>query len=110
MIRVALFPAIGSPRVEEIPPAVGPGHEQLDAVRKLIGGGYIEIVSLFPGVVLICDEDGKGKGLPVNYGGTAMLARWLQHGDFLVGTVLLAGSDGRGDLADLPGIDQLLQT
>lgn len=48
-------------------------------------GGYIECVHLAPDVVLICNEEGKLRMLPIN----------VQIGsDFLVGTIVVCGVSG----------------
>ncbi|MCT4662791.1 MAG: DUF3846 domain-containing protein [Tissierellales bacterium] len=38
----------------------------LSELQKLVGG-YIECIELFDSVVLLCDEDGSMKKLPVNF-------------------------------------------
>jgi hypothetical protein len=58
MPRVLLFPVKAEPKVMDI--AAG-----LDPMQSLVGG-YIENVTLEEGVGLICNEEGKLKGLPLN--------------------------------------------
>lgn len=53
----------------------------LAGLQSLVGG-YIEVVSIFPGSTFICNEEGRILGLPRN----GLL-------DF-VGTVLVVGVDG----------------
>jgi hypothetical protein len=69
-------------------------------------GGYIETVRLegHP-LVIVADEDGKVKQLPVNRRATCLW--WLLNpaglgGDFLVGDVVILGAQKRGDMTDVP--------
>jgi hypothetical protein len=69
-------------------------------------GGYIETVHLedHP-LVIVADEDGKVKNLPVNRRATCLW--WLLNpdglgGDFLVGDVVILGAQERGDITDVP--------
>lgn len=48
-------------------------------------GGHIEVVSVKPGVVVVCNEDGRLIGLEPN-------CRFL--GIDFVGTIIVAGTDG----------------
>ena len=69
-----------------------PGHEwqrktianELKALQEIVGG-YIEVVTITPGLAVICDEEGRLKGQRhnTNVGGI----------DF-VGTIILAGVFG----------------
>ena len=63
-----------------------------------IVGGYIEHVPLGNGVALICNEEGKIKGLEHNFNITDGFGNLL---DTVVGTVIVAGVDGE-ELADVP--------
>lgn len=63
----------------------------LEAFQKSVGG-YIECAGLKDGAVLICDDEGKLKGLRPN--------RRL-GGDLIVGTFLIAGVDAEGDFCSL---------
>ena len=69
-------------------------------------GGYIETVHLegHP-LVIVADEDGKVKRLPVNRRATCLW--WLLNpdglgGDFLVGDIVILGAQKRGDMTDVP--------
>jgi len=69
-------------------------------------GGYIETVQLegHP-LVIVADEDGKVKRLPINRRATCLW--WLLNpdglgGDFLVGDVVILGAQKRGDMTDIP--------
>ena len=64
---------------------------QLEAFQKSVRGN-IECVGLKDGAVLICDDEGKLKGLRPN--------RRL-GGDLIVGTFLIAGVDAEGDFCSL---------
>lgn len=65
--------------------------DTLENLQKTVGG-YIETVTLFSDLVVICDEEGRIKGKPhcCNICGV----------DFC-GTVILAGVDG-DEFADIP--------
>ncbi|MFJ8528357.1 hypothetical protein [Bacillus sp. NPDC094106] len=43
----------------------------LESIKALIGGGYLEQFSLGNGFVGLCDEDGRMKGFPINTLGIA---------------------------------------
>src|SRR4051794_16323814 len=62
----------------------------LEAMKEVIGGGWLEGVYVGPGgIYLMCDEDGKMKNLPYN--------RPFRGGDHLVGTVFITKVDKEGD-------------
>ena len=69
-------------------------------------GGYIEAVKLDgPRLVIVADEEGKVKHLPVNRRATCLW--WLLNpegldGDFLVGDVVILGAYRRGDISAVP--------
>ena len=56
----------------------------LEALQGIVGG-YIEAVWLRDDCVLVCNEEGKLQGLPVNF---------RIFGDVIVGTALFAGVSG----------------
>lgn len=66
-------------------------------------GGYIQMLTLVsdPLVVLFCNEDGKGMGLPHNARATAFMRSALFPGDFIVGNLVICGRDGV-ETMDLP--------
>ena len=61
----------------------------LESLQKEVDG-YIEAVPLFEKIIMICNEDGKWKGLeenfPVQFKGV--------YGDTILGTVLFVREDG----------------
>ena len=63
----------------------------LENLQKTVGG-YIEVIRIGVGMVVLCDEDGKGKNLP--YSCTISEIP-------LVGTVIFAGSKD-GEFTDFP--------
>lgn len=66
----------------------------LENLQKIVGG-YIEMVSLpsvAPGLVIICNEEGKIKELPFNM---------RIPGDVLVGDIIVIGTKGE-ELDDIP--------
>lgn len=58
MPRILLFPVDADPKVMDI-------EKGLEPMQSLVGG-YIENVTLEDGVGLICNEEGKLTGLPLN--------------------------------------------
>lgn len=71
----------------------------LKALQEAVGG-YIETVTLDNGVVLICNEEGRIRGMPYNF--TLRRVYENAYGQFLVfGTVIACGADG-DQLADIP--------
>lgn len=63
----------------------------LDALQALVGG-YIEIVTLWDGVALVVDEEGKLKHKEINF---------YLPGDIVVGTAALVGTCG-DEFCDIP--------
>lgn len=64
---------------------------RLEAMQATVGG-HIETAELLPGVVMICNEEGKLLGLPKNF---------QMRGDVIVGTVIICGVDGE-EFGDIP--------
>jgi len=69
-------------------------------------GGYIETVKMdgHP-LVILADEDGKAKELPINRRATCLW--WLLNpsglgNDFLVGDVVILGEERRGRMSNVP--------
>jgi hypothetical protein len=56
---------------------------------KDVIGGYLEVVSLFDGRLMLLDEDGKRKQAPLNEVATDMASEVLQPFDYVVGTVVI---------------------
>lgn len=65
--------------------------DTLENLQRTVGG-YIEIVTLQRGLVVICDEEGRLKGKPHNC---------TVRGVSFVGDIVIAGQDGE-ELADYP--------
>lgn len=55
--------------------------------------GYIEVVPMGDGVVMICNEEGKLMGLPINF------AYGL---DLIVGNVIFCGANEEGEFTNIP--------
>ena len=72
---------------------------RLENLQKLVGG-YIEAVTIRPGLVILCDEEGRLKGKEENIEIPKM-------GIDFVGTVLFVGVDGE-EFCDVPEADFLL--
>lgn len=90
-------------RLEDVP---GNGEVLYKIVRAAIGG-YMENVypkGLPDGFVMIVDEEGKLKGKSVNETGS-VLYRSREHGDFIVGDVIilkLGTYQGEHDIVGIP--------
>jgi len=67
----------------------------LEEAKRVIGGGYIQMITLPNGDQLLLDEDGKFKGLPVNVQATALADDILHPGDVIVGDVLILKGEAR---------------
>ena len=76
-----------------VPKKIVPSLERLQSIV----GGHIEQVSLGDGVVMICNEEGKLKGMEPSF----QIADGLGITDVIVGPVIIAGVDGE-DLGDIP--------
>lgn len=61
---------------------------QLDELQAIVGG-YIEVVGIHNGYLIVCDEEGKLKGKERNHNATGIFQAALQANDFLVGDVLI---------------------
>ena len=57
--RVLVFPIGGPGEIKEI-------DDGLEAMQALVGGGYIQMVPYKHGAEMVCDEEGKISGLPLN--------------------------------------------
>ncbi len=55
--------------------------------------GHIEVVPLPGNQLLVCNDEGKIQGLPINRFATLMVKEHLQPNDFLVGDVLIINSN-----------------
>ena len=64
---------------------------QLEEVWDLIGG-YVQVVPLHGGNIMLVDEDGYMKQLPVNIEATAWVMRHCDYPNLIVGTALLCKS------------------
>ncbi|KLU62317.1 hypothetical protein CEB3_c13610 [Peptococcaceae bacterium CEB3] len=76
-IKILVFRPGQSPEVRAIP-------NTLKALQSVVGG-YIEVIHLEDGLLLVCDEEGKLKGYPPN----RRVGR-----DVICGTFFICRSDG----------------
>ena len=83
-VKVIVKPVGKIPHIEWI-------DNELKAFQKIVGG-YIETVSFTTDVCVICDEEGRLKGLPHNC---------VICGVEFVGDVVVVGTDGE-EFADIP--------
>lgn len=72
--------------VENVEPKNGTDF-QLDELSSIVGG-YIEVLYLDDKEILVCDEEGKLKGYPLNVRATDIV-RSCGILDFIVGDVLI---------------------
>lgn len=66
-------------------------ENELEALQNIVGG-YIEVIPLTSDLVLICNEEGKLKGLKPN--------RWIT-GDVIHGDFFICGTSG-DEFCDVP--------
>lgn len=69
--------------------------QSLENLQRTVGG-HIEIVPIAEGLVMICNEEGKLKGLERNF---KMGGKYIF--DTIVGDVIICGTSGE-DLVDVP--------
>lgn len=62
-----------------------------NGAKEIIGGGFIQDVPIHHDKYcgIICDEDGKRKGLEENHTATGLVGSHLKPFDYLVGVVIL---------------------
>lgn len=60
---------------------------------QTIVGGYIEVISLHDGRLIVCDEQGKCKGKDRNHTATDIFHSVFRNNDFMVGDVLVCRED-----------------
>jgi len=58
----------------------------LESWQKAVGG-YIETIPVEDGMLII-NEEGKLKGLPINYTANLMAEGWIMPTDYIVGDVI----------------------
>lgn len=80
-----------SGEVIETQPANGTDFS-LEELQTIVGG-YIEVVSLRDGRLIVCDEQGKLKGKEHNQKATLIYQTNVPNWDHLVGDVLLCDVD-----------------
>jgi hypothetical protein len=90
-----VIPADGSPR-RKVTPATA-GTFALEELQALVGG-YIETLRAPDGRgLLLMNEDGKRRGLPVNERATMAMRGYLRPGDVIVGDVVLVTAAEMGE-------------
>lgn len=70
----------------------------LENLQQIVGG-YIQILN-GPSLFIICNEEGKLRGLPENFTLLRLIDKCSFY-DVIRGTVIVTGVD-KGDLADIP--------
>jgi len=83
-IRVLVVEPMKPCRVEEI-------GRNLEAMQAVVGGYIEEVTPFTEPVAIVCNEEGKLKGLPIN---RPLVDRHGVPYDFLHGTFFLAGVEG----------------
>lgn len=99
-VRVLVCPPEKASKVREV-------VDYLQAYQELVGG-YIQTVDVTDtlenatneSVLLVCNEEGKLQGLPVNMAASAVMDA-IGAGDVIVGTAFFVGVDKMGDFASL---------
>jgi len=64
----------------------------LEFMQRTVGG-YIQVVPLGGSTVLVCNEEGKLKGLPLNDKATLLWEKVYGKTDIIVGNVIIAKSN-----------------
>lgn len=83
MMKIVIKKVGQAPEVKEI-------KGELYEMQEIVGG-YLEVIGLFGGIFCVLNEEGKLKGLPINF---------IFGGDFIVGNVFFCSVSG-GDFASL---------
>lgn len=79
--------------VREIKPKNGSDF-QLDELKEYIGGGWIQIVPLSDDrLIMVMDEEGKLKNMPMNSVATDLFHEWGIIDDVIVGDVVVCHKD-----------------
>lgn len=100
LLTVMVYPTDGDPYLLGIP-------KTLEAMQQVVGG-YIEMVRPAADLILVCNEEGVGLGLPVNPhtmvdGQSLGEFVDLPDGAHIMGTYFVAGTiDGNGELSNTP--------
>ena len=90
-MKFVVIPTTGPSRVEDVKP------EDIGWFQQTVGG-YIEVVPLGGGMLMVLNEEGKLKGLPINRRATE-----LYPSDIIVGDVIITGlSDEDGEFTAAP--------
>lgn len=79
--------------IEEYPAPANGKDYTLQELRDAIGGGYIEILPLSDGRLMVIDEEGKPKTLPGNAQATNLYRQGRDTMDFIVGDALVCEKD-----------------
>ncbi len=74
-------------RMEQVAPANGSDFS-LEEMQRIVGG-YIEVLNLNDGRLMVVNEEGKLEGLDLNITATYLYGR---HSDCVVGNVLVCDS------------------
>jgi len=111
-MRAILIPADETLPVQDVQIPDDP-TKILDALQQLVDGD-IQFIP-YPGrldVSVYCNEEGKLRRLPANPRATDLMRNILLATDFLVGDVVVCGTDPQtgetADLPDLPALQQLM--
>ena len=65
---------------------------QFDELQAIVGG-YIEVVNMRDGRLIVCDEEGKLKGKERNHKATDIFHSVFNTNDFMVGDVLVCNEN-----------------
>ena len=65
---------------------------QLDELQAIVSG-YIEVVSLHDGRIMVINEEGKINGLAINWNATKIFQRVYGTSDIIVGDVLVCDNE-----------------
>lgn len=78
-------------------------EQSVSQMQSLVGGGYVEAVTLDAATMMLIDEDGRSKGLTSNVQAT-LLGERVMCAPFespLLGQVAFVGTDGSEEFSDV---------
>lgn len=88
---MATLMKVGEKPIEDINPVNGTDFE-IEDLWSLIGG-YVQVIELEDGELMIVDEEGLCKGLPFNQQATDYVRKHCSYPHQIVGTALICKSE-----------------
>lgn len=95
-ITIFMVPADGKPFARTV-------ENELHAMQELVGG-FIQVVPCTDGIDLVCNEEGKLAGMPINPKQPAAFI----DGDLIVGPYFFVRHDDEGGFCSITAADAVL--